>query len=70
MKQLLHKTLSLLLSLLLVLGLAAPLAGCTAEDAPDDVSGLDIGRKLAVGNAEGDGTDVVGDYAHCHVSVL
>ena len=33
MKQLLHKTLSLLLSLLLVLGLAAPLAGCTAEDA-------------------------------------
>ena len=35
MKQLLHKTLSLLLSLLLVLGLAAPLAGCTAEDALD-----------------------------------
>ena len=35
MKQLLHKTLSLLLSLLLVLGLVAPLAGCTAEDALD-----------------------------------
>ena len=35
MKQLLHKTLSLLLSLLLVLGLAVPLAGCTAEDALD-----------------------------------
>ena len=35
-----------------------------AQDAADDVARLDVGRKLAVGDAEADGADVIRDHAH------
>ena len=38
-----------------------------AQDAANDISGLDVRRQLAVGNRKGDGTQVVGDHAHGHV---
>ena len=41
-----------------------------AQDAADDIAGLDVGRQLAVGDGEGDGTDVVGADAHGHVGLL
>ena len=42
----------------------------TAQDAADDVTSLGIAGQLAVGNAEGDGAQVVGQYAHGHISLL
>ena len=44
-------------------------AHCTAQDAADDIAGLDIGRKLAVGDGEGYGPDMVGNHAHCHLGL-
>ena len=40
-----------------------------AEDAANHVAGLHVGRQLAVGNGEGDGADVVCNYAHGHLDV-
>ena len=41
-----------------------------AQDAADDVSGLDVRGKLSVGNRKGDGPQVVGDHAHGHVGTF
>ena len=40
------------------------------EDAANDVTGLRVGRQLAVGDGESNGTQVVGDDAHGHVDVF
>ena len=40
-----------------------------AQDAADDVTGLDVRRQLAVGDRKGDGAQVVGDDAHRHVAL-
>ena len=39
----------------------------TAKDTADNVAGLGIAGELGVGDGEGDGADVVGDYAHSDV---
>ena len=41
-----------------------------AQDAADDVARLGVGGQLPVGNAEGDGAQVVGYDAHGHVDLL
>ena len=45
-------------------------AHCTAQDAADNVTSLGIGGQLTVGNAEGDGTQVVDDNTHGDVGLL
>ena len=42
----------------------------TTQNAADDITGLGIAGQLAVGNAEGNCTQVVGNHAHCHVGLL
>ena len=42
----------------------------TSEDASDDIARLGIARQLSVGDAEGDGTQVVHDDAQGHVGLL
>ncbi len=42
----------------------------TAQDAADDVASLGIAGQLAVGDAEGDGTHMVGHHAHGHVHIM
>ena len=46
------------------------IADSTAKDAADDVAGLGIRGKLAVGNGETDGTEMVGDDAHGHIHLF
>ena len=41
-----------------------------AQDAADDIAGLDVRGQLPVGNREGDGAQVVGDHAHGDVDLL
>ena len=41
-----------------------------AQDAADDIASLGIARQLAVSDAEGDGTQMVGDDAHGHVGIF
>ena len=42
----------------------------TAEDTTDDGTCLGIARKLSVGDGEGDGADVFGNYTHGDVRLL
>ena len=45
-------------------------ADSTAQDSADDISGFGIAGQLPVGDAEADGTQVVGDDAHGNIGLL
>ena len=45
-------------------------AHCTAQDAANHVARLGIAGQLPVGNAEADGTQVVGHHAHRHIRLF
>ena len=46
------------------------IANGTTENATDHVASLSVAWQLTIGNCEGDGADMVGKYAHCHISLL